>query len=125
MSEKLRKRHWLRFSLRTLFVVVTVACCWLAYQVNWIAQRHRFLESPAVCEFTGAVMLGGRAPGALWLLGEPGVKGVSVAIAGEGRAADVDRHDWEAHETVREARRLFPEAGVGYVIYFNTAGSTQ
>ncbi|MGD9721181.1 MAG: hypothetical protein AB7O59_03890 [Pirellulales bacterium] len=119
------KRRWFRWSLRTMFVVVTVLGGWLAYQVNWIAQRHQFLESPAVCEFRGAVMLGGRAPGALWLLGEPGVKGMSVAIVAKGRPGDVDRFDWELHETVREARRLFPEAGVGWVVYFNTPRGTQ
>ena len=33
-----------RFSLRTLFVVVTVACVWLGYQLNWIRQRHEILR---------------------------------------------------------------------------------
>jgi hypothetical protein len=37
------KRRWPRFSLRTLFVVVTVLGCWLGYQLNWIRQRHDFL----------------------------------------------------------------------------------
>ncbi len=41
------KHRRLRFSLRTLFVVVTVAACivgWTAYQLNWIRQRHEELD---------------------------------------------------------------------------------
>jgi hypothetical protein len=42
------KRRWFRFSLRTLFVVVTLLCCWLGYQLNWIRQRHAVLSRPGV-----------------------------------------------------------------------------
>jgi hypothetical protein len=45
-ADKARNRF--RYSLRTLFVVVTVACLiggWVAYQLNWIRQRHEFLLS--------------------------------------------------------------------------------
>jgi hypothetical protein len=41
------KRRWPRFTLRTLFIVVTVFGCWLAYELNWIRERHQFLESQA------------------------------------------------------------------------------
>ena len=34
------KRRWFRFSLRMMFVVVTVFGCWLGYELNWIRQRH-------------------------------------------------------------------------------------
>ena len=34
------KRRWFAYSLRTLFVVVTVFGCWLGYQLNWIRQRR-------------------------------------------------------------------------------------
>jgi hypothetical protein len=36
-----------RFSLRTLFVTMTVLGCgiaWMAYQLHWIRQRHAFLQ---------------------------------------------------------------------------------
>src|SRR5689334_19402748 len=34
----------LRFSLRTLFVLVALPCVWLGYQTNWVHQRHEFLS---------------------------------------------------------------------------------
>ena len=34
------RRRWLRFSLRTLFIVVTLLCVWLGIQVN-AARRQR------------------------------------------------------------------------------------
>ena len=39
------KRRWFRFSLRTLFVLVTIIGAWLGYQLNWIRQRHEFLAA--------------------------------------------------------------------------------
>ena len=42
------KRRWFRFSLPTLFVLVTVigiGAGWVAYQLNWIRQRHNFLNT--------------------------------------------------------------------------------
>ena len=38
------KLRWFRFSLRTLFVLITVLCIWLGTQVNFISQRHAFLR---------------------------------------------------------------------------------
>ena len=39
------KRRWLRWSLRTLFVVVTVVACWLAYAIPWIKAHREFLAA--------------------------------------------------------------------------------
>jgi hypothetical protein len=39
------KRRWFRFSLRTLFVVVTLFGCWLGYNLNWIRARRNVLDS--------------------------------------------------------------------------------
>jgi hypothetical protein len=38
------KRRWFRFSLRTMFVLVTVGCVWMAYHLNWIRQRREMME---------------------------------------------------------------------------------
>src|SRR5262245_14455321 len=51
MTETKPKRRWFRFSLRTLFVGVTVigiAAGWVVYQLNWIRQRHAFLNASDV-----------------------------------------------------------------------------
>jgi hypothetical protein len=39
------KRRWFQWSLRTLFVVVTVFACWLGYELNSIRQRKQLLKS--------------------------------------------------------------------------------
>ena len=39
------KRRWPRFSLRTLFVVVTVFCVWLGWNLPIVRQREQVLVS--------------------------------------------------------------------------------
>src|SRR6185295_11645867 len=43
MVEKSR-RSWFSFSLRTMFVVMTVLCCWLAWESNVVRQRKSVLR---------------------------------------------------------------------------------
>jgi hypothetical protein len=43
MVEKPR-RSWFTFSLRTMFVVMTVLCCWLAWESNVVRQRQSVLR---------------------------------------------------------------------------------
>jgi hypothetical protein len=38
------RRRWLRFSLRTLFMLVTVLCCWLAWESHVVRQRKQLLR---------------------------------------------------------------------------------
>lgn len=101
------KRRWFRFSLRTLFVVVTVLACWLGYAIPWIKSRHDFLVQPVFGEFndtppTTLNRWGNRwpvfAPGGMWLLGERGL--VSVWLPPKF---------WSPKRQA-EAARLFPEA---------------
>jgi hypothetical protein len=39
------KRRWFRFSLRTLFVAVTVFAIWLGLELKFIRERRDFLET--------------------------------------------------------------------------------
>jgi len=38
------RRRWFRFSLRTLFVLVTVIACWLGWQVQVVQHRKAMLK---------------------------------------------------------------------------------
>jgi hypothetical protein len=110
------RRRWLRFSLRTLFVLVTVVGCWLGYQLNWIRQRHELIaqlerDSDSHSWVDDEPLTS--APWSLSLLGEPGYSTVSFSI----RLGDVIR--WEniltpvvsdSHPKIKLAKRLFPEA---------------
>ncbi len=94
-----RPRRRFAFSLRTLFVAVTLAGVGTALgsQLNWLRQRRALLSSwsasaPATLGQTP------RAPGMLWLFGEQGRSRVIVLNAGDEQLADV--------------QRLFPEAKV-------------
>jgi hypothetical protein len=118
----------LRFSLRTLFVLVTLASlatCWALYNLNWIEQRRAF--------FTGKGNTGGFqtgkppvAPWPLWLFGEQGYKEILVRVENDEAAnlvralwpdemgdSDRDRYLTDFHrERFTEANELFPEAKV-------------
>ena len=80
-----------RFSLRTLFVLVTIAGCWAGYQINWIRQRHNFRDRHAAIELS-------KAPWSLRPFGESGVKSFIVQMPSE----------------FDEAQGLFPEADAYY-----------
>ena len=111
-----RKRRWFAFSLRTLFVMMTVACC-MGYQLNWIRQRHSFASKHAAIGSAsghrGGLSSGwGQkqrvAPGLLWFFGEPAAARICPLIV-------IDQYDGSSlmdHEEIQLARRLFPEADV-------------
>jgi hypothetical protein len=139
-SAKLR-RHF-RFSLRTLFAVVTFAAFllgWLAYQWSWIQARNSarkrhdllFTESREVDKEYAAWRR--QAPLALRLLGEPGVAFIGL-IGPPKRAPDELRRASdelvkaffsgdaqrvksllppEIIAEARELKTLFPEARIG------------
>lgn len=92
MSECPTKRRW-SYSLRTLFVVVTLVAIWLGWSVNWIRQRHEYLEQ-AYSHGSGVP-----APMVLRLLGESG----SPVIVPQGDATDAE---------MDYAAKLFPEAEI-------------
>ena len=96
--------HRPRFSLRTLFVLVTIAgvCAgWVAYQLNWIRERHKFVNE------YGAVEPPGLSP-------EP-ITGLpwSLKLFGEAPEYEVLAPETE----VQRAHELFPEATVTVRLY--------
>jgi hypothetical protein len=86
--------------LRTLFVFCTLAgvvCAWVAYQLNWIRQRHEFIARYG--DLPTAWRSDFRVPGVPWqlqLFGERPTGG--TVLAPESQAV--------------RARELFPEAAV-------------
>jgi hypothetical protein len=91
--------RWTGFSLRTLFALVTVlsiAFAWLGVQVQWIRDRHAFVETHDGDQVQTEDSLRPHAPGALRWFGEYGVTFIDGS-----RMSD---------DQVAEARRLFPEA---------------
>jgi hypothetical protein len=121
------KRRWFRFSLRTLFVAVTVFGCWLGYQMNWIRQRHVVLKQQNVGKyfdtqgedplqaypFPIAVANPINAPWPLWMLGQRGVARIDIIFTG----SDVrNLNALEESEWLR-VKRLFPEAEVTAGVY--------
>jgi hypothetical protein len=106
------KRRWFRFSLRTLFVVVTVIACWMGYQLNWIRQRHEFVGQrlapvghslyPRLVRTDGVAA---EAPRTLRLFGERGYAHISIDVFQAGL-----EHPPDDRRELKMARRLFPEA---------------
>ena len=89
------KRRWFRFSLRTMFIVVTVFGCllgWLSYELNWIRQRQAWRPASR----TIRANFPNRPPGLLWLFRERGESWIEIH---NGTAAHV-----------AEVQALFPEA---------------
>jgi hypothetical protein len=106
VSPRIPNRRWLRFSLRTLFVVVTVFCVWLGYHVNWIHQRRALLnEQNVAVSFAPA-----RRPPSfgLWLLGERGATAVFLQYNGWLGI------EWSEADEARKIRasQLYPEAQI-------------
>jgi hypothetical protein len=128
-----------RFSLRTLFVLITAICIFLGYQWEWIRQRRSFVDeqrdSVSVRESWALHLRSGgiddkqakrsvhyafyytepRGPRLLWLVGERGVRRFELEIPVTDRGIS-ERNDFytvpSSHPLLKRARRLFPEAKV-------------
>jgi len=105
------KRRWFAFSLRTLFIVLTLLCAGLAYHLNWIRQRQQVREWLTENEHSwyAPSLVGARvqasAPWGLRLLGEQGIVGIGM---------DVDQFAGPVPFSPETLKRLFPEARVDF-----------
>jgi hypothetical protein len=105
-------RRWFRFSLRTLFVVVTVLACWLGWQVNVVAQRRTAIRAA-------------QPDAALFVFDDSSLPSATVAYFGNRPGIPLVRR-WMGdsrvvfvaayrEQDVPEFERLFPEAEVRWM----------
>lgn len=80
---------------------MTLLACFLAYQLNWIRQRRELIKTGVVetYETPSEKSVAKRAPGLLYLFGEPGYHNVSVYMLDDD-------------PELARVRELFPEAAV-------------
>jgi hypothetical protein len=110
MIDKPPPRRWFRFSLRTMFVVVTILAAvggWVASRLVWIRARdqllygqERWIGNSDVQRFSAGGYAGEQpdAPGMLWLFGDGGVGIISILDG--------------TNEDIQMAKTLFPEAEI-------------
>jgi hypothetical protein len=97
MDNKPRRRRF-HFTLRTLFVLVTLIAVWLGWSLSWIRERHDFLRDRRAFVFDTDTDAATPAPRFLWLFGEEGAEYVKLSTE--------DQSDYA------RAKHLFPEARV-------------
>lgn len=96
-------RRWFRFSLRTLLLLLTIAClvaAWLVPQLRWIRERHRALDDLAAPNAVESPF-GNSAPWSIRLLGEQGYDRIAWVQTGTRDESIATR-----------LRELFPEARI-------------
>ena len=119
------KPHWFRFafSLRMLFVVVTLLAIplgYLGHDVKWLIQRRACISRADIQSATGgsSLMPPPRTPIRLRLFGEKAYRYVAVVIVDPERSrpaerfasiADIRLTDKE-RQAIQDLRELFPEA---------------
>jgi hypothetical protein len=116
------KRRWSRWSLRTLFAVVTLFGILLGYELNWLHQRHQMIAKhqlrmkkwqglepefrdleEKVAVFSTVPRSG---PGLLWIFGERAVISLKLLDSVDEGGGFYCSRDTKASE------RLFPEAAI-------------
>jgi hypothetical protein len=104
------RRRLFRYSLRTLFVVVTLFCIWLGWNLHQVRQREamlRYLNMPTFPSSRAVIQSGHsdkpwkKMPYSWSLLGAEPIESIEVYGNDTWTAADL-----------REMERLFPEADV-------------
>jgi hypothetical protein len=124
MTKTETKRRWFRFSLRTLFGLVTivgVGAGWVVYQLDWIRERHTLLASRDNWSWTTGGTERPAAPWSLRLFGEKGYAQIMVVIVDPtralGPAKESDSVESDSYRLtpierrhVEQVGRIFPEA---------------
>jgi len=99
------RRRWFRFSLRTLFVLVTLMGTflgWLGVQLKWMRDREAtFNHGSSFVGFEGNL-----APWSIRLLGAPGFRDIYLLVDDVEHLTDAERANR------KRAASLFPEAEV-------------
>ena len=102
-----RPERWLtwRFSLRALFLLMTLFAVWLGVQAKWIRDRREFVQvgTEGRKMATDGVT---NAPWSIRILGERGIKGIYIS-----------ENDPNFERMERQAMALFPEAMVGRQVH--------
>jgi hypothetical protein len=99
-----------RFTLRAVLVVMTLACLWCGYSLNWIRQRHVIFKEGLSPRGSFAEDTLTPAPAFLWLFGEQGVTRIVVDTS---LISESER---------QRVRRLFPEAEIREVDFSDPDG---
>lgn len=113
-------RRWLRFSLRGMFVVMTLLGIWLGYYVNWMRQRQvarRWVEqheSPGGWSGVNPVDVTWTKPDGTKHRGQPAEAPWALRLFGESRLAFIHLDKSKLTEAdiprINSLLELFPEA---------------
>jgi hypothetical protein len=109
-------RRWFNFSLRTMFVLVTLLSCWLAWETSVVRHRKAVLDglkTNGAIRFTTAKAWEERYPGGS-PLGRPARISLVRQWLGDEAIQEIQYQSWFYVEFVKvdlaEVKRAFPEA---------------
>ncbi|MCI0360073.1 MAG: Hint domain-containing protein [Planctomycetaceae bacterium] len=111
------RRPWFKFSLRTMFVLVTLVSCWLAWESSVVRHRKAVLarhQSNGAISFTTAKAWEERFPGGSTLLGRAAKVSLVRQWLGDEAIQEIWCSSWYSAEFTKvnldEVKRAFPEA---------------
>lgn len=120
--EPIPKRGWFQFSLRTLFVAMTLVACAFLYPLNWIHERHKLLnENEARMKLAGKTWWDFNRVSGAWCPPRPPAQAPFILRLFGENALDratflyiVDESPEGVTPEMLRAQRLFPEANLNW-----------